>query len=183
MFLNFTNLRATIPFPHQNGVHPIGGVEFNESDFNRMLLQERKRQQRTHRPFMLMLVSLSDLPSGGNGSGPRSRVASALASTIRDVDLMGWYKTGSVLGIIFTEVNCSNGCVQSAPVLKRVHCNLSESLSPEELSKVGLSVQYFPNGETLTLQGTSALDRAVSLDEVPLRRATAEEGLFEITPA
>lgn len=139
MFFNFTHSREPIPFPRQPGTRDPAGVTFSEEEFHRILSRERKRLQRSQQPFILMLVSLSRLPAGGNGRSPRSRAISALASTIRDVDLMGWHQSGSVMGIIFTEVGNS----RPAPALKRIHSALAAELDAEELSKVRISVQYF----------------------------------------
>jgi len=122
-------------------------TQYEESIFRRALVHELKRTRVSERPFMLMLVSLSDT-SAGNGRTPLSRVLSSLAASIRDTDVLGWYKSGSVLGVIYTEIN-SSGSPAVSSIMERVHQCLASGLEPGELKKVNISVYLFPMKQEL----------------------------------
>ena len=64
---------------------------FPEDVFNTLLLLERKRSERSGYPFGLALLDVTPetLPS----------------ISVRATDLVGWYRTDSILGIIFTSLN------------------------------------------------------------------------------
>jgi len=125
---------------HQAG--DLTPVEYDENAFNRILSLERKRTERSKRPFMLLLLSLEGLSAAENGNSPRKKVLPCVTSSIRDVDVLGWYRAESVLGVIFTEIgNC--GSVVSC-ILERVSLSLADSLDPDEVKKIGTSVHFFP---------------------------------------
>ena len=73
----------------------------SENEFLRFLCLERKRSERSDKPFLIMLVEGGALfASDGRDSIP-ARLAEALLSSTRDTDLVGWYKTGSVMAVLF----------------------------------------------------------------------------------
>src|SRR6202030_2434084 len=72
--------------------------------FLRMITRERKRTERSRKPFLLMLLDLGHgIPSERNGQVLR-RLLSALSTSTRETDITGWYQKNSVIGIMFTEV-------------------------------------------------------------------------------
>ncbi len=110
-----------------------------EETFNRFLALERKRTERSKRPFVLMLLSIAD-----DGNGLIERALSCLASSKRDIDVLGWYKANQVVGIIFTEI--SNTKRESAvdTIVRRVKTNLSFGLTSEEMKTIRISIYFFP---------------------------------------
>ena len=69
-----------------------------EGLFDQLLALERKRTERTGDPFVLMILDIADL----NGSAPWERMAEicgAIRAETRDIDLLGWYKYSSAIGV------------------------------------------------------------------------------------
>jgi lipopolysaccharide/colanic/teichoic acid biosynthesis glycosyltransferase len=125
---------------HQAG--DLTPVEYDQNAFNRILALERKRTERSKRPFMLLLLSLEGLSAAENGNSPRKKVLPCVTSSIRDIDVLGWYREESVLGVIFTEIGNSGSVVNC--ILERVSLSLADSLDPDEVKKIGTSVHFFP---------------------------------------
>ena len=76
-----------------------------EDYFQEMVYLERRRSERTGRPFILMLVDI-----GGALSVTASQAAAAahkICTMTREVDIKGWYRHNHVLGVIFTETPAS----------------------------------------------------------------------------
>lgn len=74
-----------------------------EDYFHEMVYLERRRTERTGRPFVMMLVDFEGI-LGGPGSEETVRSVSAgLASITREVDIKGWYRHNHVLGVVFTD--------------------------------------------------------------------------------
>src|ERR1700740_2952743 len=74
--------------------------EFNplaESVFLPMLAQERKRSERSGKPFILLLLNGNDIYLGDKGNEVVSRIANATRSATRETDVLGWYEAGEVL--------------------------------------------------------------------------------------
>jgi lipopolysaccharide/colanic/teichoic acid biosynthesis glycosyltransferase len=111
----------------------------DEETFNRILALERKRTERSKRPFILMLLSVSE-----DGNGLIEQTLSCLADTKRDIDVLGWYKANHVIGIIFTEISDSKHEPVVDCIVRRVKTNLSFGLTSEEMKKIGISIYSFP---------------------------------------
>jgi hypothetical protein len=100
--------------PDEKRVHMRSSVRnydcaslYQEEFFNDFLRVERKKAERSRRPFLLMLIDLENLDPHEKGEVVK-QVTSALFSTSRETDVKGWYKRPSVIGIIFTERNPDN---------------------------------------------------------------------------
>ena len=78
-------------------------------EFRRMITLERKRSERSRKPFMLLLLDMGDhLPSEKNGR-ILGKILSALSASARDTDVTGWYSKDCVVGVMFTEIAIEEG--------------------------------------------------------------------------
>src|SRR5579859_6420540 len=70
-----------------------------EEAFHRMLTLERRRAQRSRRPFVLMLLDTHAVHK--DGAGPRflERFSSAVTNATRETDVVGWYQHGEILAV------------------------------------------------------------------------------------
>ncbi|MGA8620645.1 MAG: sugar transferase [Candidatus Sulfotelmatobacter sp.] len=119
-------------------------VVLNGESFQRMLALERKRSERSRKPFLLMLVDLGDrLPSPSNGKS-LDNIVSALSLTTRATDVIGWYKDNSVVGILFTEVVIEDRSSIMSTMMTRISNMLGRALSPDQLNQVSISLHLFP---------------------------------------
>jgi lipopolysaccharide/colanic/teichoic acid biosynthesis glycosyltransferase len=113
-----------------------------EDLFTSLLSRERKRAERSRRPFSLMLVEMSEAVQSRLG-GP-GQVATALASSTREIDILGWYTTGSVLGVILTEIGDADIKTVRDAILDRVRTALHSIFGPEWTTQVHISFHVFP---------------------------------------
>jgi lipopolysaccharide/colanic/teichoic acid biosynthesis glycosyltransferase len=124
-----------------------GGVDelVSELEFRRAIRREKGRTERSRSPFILMLVDagpwLADRPDLLTG------MAAAMAASTRDTDIVGWYATGSVLGVIFTEVTRTGVTQQAEVLLERTKLALTRNLSPQASEWIGLSIHICPEDE------------------------------------
>jgi lipopolysaccharide/colanic/teichoic acid biosynthesis glycosyltransferase len=154
--LRVVDSSSTREIPHECQVRvevDLPSLEYDEDSFNRILALERKRSERSRRPFMLMLLSLDRVPAGENESSPRRKVVSCLASSKRDIDVLGWYRSGSIVGIIFTEIGKSGDESVTGSITERIRSNLALNLDPDEISGIDVSIYLFP--EKLGSEGSS----------------------------
>lgn len=110
-----------------------------EQTFLHMLSIERRRSERSRKPFILMLLNLSKC----NGDAVAHAVTAVSGST-RDTDVMGWYKDGIIIGVIFTEI----GETAKETVLETVRGKVTKAirrrLSEGEFSEIELCFYLFP---------------------------------------
>ena len=144
------NILSESPKTESNGLPSGAGgrdAEFEilpQKLFLRRLFLERKRTERSRRRFILMLLKCGNLFKAGNHPGVASRIAHALSDSTRETDVTGWYRHGSMLGVIFTEIGEADGkCVASA-LLTKVTNALSGSLGIEQMREIILSFHVFP---------------------------------------
>lgn len=117
----------------------------SEEEFARMVLQERRRTDRSGKPFLLVLLDIErSLRNDARGT-LLSRICQSVVSSIRDTDGHGWHKHQSVLGVIFTELNV-NGPIPVADVIHRkIVSALASRLTPEELGQISFRLHLYPD--------------------------------------
>jgi lipopolysaccharide/colanic/teichoic acid biosynthesis glycosyltransferase len=149
----------TLPAPAESA--RVGGSTIlTEEYFHRMVCLERKRAERSGKPFLLMLLDTGKfLPNEKNGR-VLENMLSALALSTRDTDITGWYKGRSVIGVMFTEIAVDLKKSILATMLLRVSSALRDCLTLEQFSQISISFHLFPedwNDETPAHPRESAL--------------------------
>ena len=116
----------------------------DEESFHRTISLERKRTERSRKPFLLMLIRMGNaLASGLNGKTP-GKILEALALSTRETDVTGWYEKNSVVGVMFTEISIdSRGSILST-MMNRVSENLRSNLGLDQFNRIGISFHLFP---------------------------------------
>jgi lipopolysaccharide/colanic/teichoic acid biosynthesis glycosyltransferase len=132
-----------------NIVRPLAGEGdfYPEAGFDRMLYLERKRTERSRRPFLLMLLDVGELSSSPEDSKSVKEIKTALPSCIRETDIRGWYERGKIIGIIFTEINSVDEIVKEKIFLKIQDC-LCAAIGAGEVEKIKVSYHVFPEGNS-----------------------------------
>jgi lipopolysaccharide/colanic/teichoic acid biosynthesis glycosyltransferase len=132
-----------------NVVRPFAGKSdfYPEAGFDRMLYLERKRTERSRRPFLLMLLNVEELSPSPEDSHLVKEVQAALSSCIRETDIKGWHEQGKIIGIIFTEINSVDEIVKEKIFLKIQDC-LGAAIGGEEVEKIKVSYHVFPEGNS-----------------------------------
>ncbi len=120
-----------------------GGEIAGEAAFLGALGRERRRTERSGRPFMLALVS------GDGLRGKDSRVlvhaiASAICRCTRETDVLGWYEENVVFGVILTEI----GEVDDSKLgflVQKLAAAMQQGVPPDEFCRLRLEVRIFPH--------------------------------------
>ena len=117
---------------------------FGEEDFHHMISRERRRTERSHKPFLLMLLDMGEEPLAQNGESSLVKILAALSSATRETDGVGWYKKGLVVGVMFTEIDVVEKAHILNTVLARVSTALEDRLSFEQFNQLSISFHWFP---------------------------------------
>ena len=116
---------------------------YNEDYFNRMLSLERKRTQRSKKPFLLMLVDISRLINPHPNLVIIGRIGNVLEKGIRETDVRGWYRKGQVIGVIFTELESASEAIREKIFTKLLH-SLAQAIDHRDLARVQVTFHVFP---------------------------------------
>lgn len=141
-----SNLKLVKSHPGRADV--FDGIQglYNEDYFNRMLSLERKRTQRSKKPFLLMLLEISKLVNPHPNLVVIGRIGSVLEAGIRETDVRGWYRKGHVIGVIFTELESAGEAVREKIFAKLLH-SLAQAVDPRDLAKVDVTFHVFPEDQ------------------------------------
>src|SRR5271157_5572852 len=113
--------------------------------FARMLFVERKRTERSGRSFVLMLLESTRLLKPEGDHRALEEVLLALSRSTRDTDTKGWYKEGSTIGVIFTELGAdTDGRSVANALLTKVTNALTGTLTIGQINQIRLSFHVFP---------------------------------------
>jgi len=117
-----------------------------EEWFARALSLERKRTERSRKPFILVLMNLEGVETlNGSKDTYVHRVMKALASFTRETDITGWYHNGVVLGTIFTELGaCQLPSVALASIAAKLGSALEMHVGQEKSVRINVSYHVFP---------------------------------------
>jgi len=116
----------------------------SEEVFLEVLCLERKRAERSRRPFLLMLVEAEKLLQADQAELLAANLASTVSTVKRETDFKGWYKDGSVLGVIFTEIGEAERTTLQRAMLSRVMSALARDFKPSDMDQINLSFHFFP---------------------------------------
>lgn len=120
------------------------GAIFSEEAFHRVISLERRRTERSRKPFLLMLLDMGDhLPFEAVGKN-LSRLLTALSIHTRETDVAGWYKSNCVVGVMFTEIEFDDRGSIVSTMISRLSEILRKHLSLEQFSRVSVSFHVFP---------------------------------------
>ena len=159
------------------------GWFLGQQRFLRMLALERKRTERSQRRFVLMLVESASLFSGGDKVQIIEKVLRALAHSTRETDITGWYNTGSVIGVVFTEIGLAEGKSVADALLAKTLEALGRTLSIEQIHEIRLTFHFFPEDLEDDRSG-GMLDPALYPDLVrtpdPKRRARLLKRVMDV---
>ena len=116
----------------------------NEETFHRMISLERRRTERSRKPFLLMLLDMGDhLPSEATGK-VLSKILAGLSVSTRETDVAGWYKSDCVVGVMFTEIGIEDRKSIVATMVERLGAALRSDLHPEQFDQISVSFHMYP---------------------------------------
>lgn len=133
-----------------NLVFPAEGLSaadrslLGEESFHRMISIERKRTERSRKPFLLMLLDTGTYHSNGKTSRTMERIVAALLASSRETDVTGWYRKNAVVGVMFTELGIEDRSSIVSTMLTRVSESLREKLTLEQFNQISISFHLFP---------------------------------------
>ena len=140
--------------------------------FQARLALERRRAERSGRPFVLMLLKSNAIEANRGATALLERLAPLVSGVIRESDLIGWYQAEAVLAVIFTEVNIEENCSITQILHSKVLNALQAELEPAIASALVLTVHLFPES-----WGEGPSERVADTKLYPdLSRGVAKQG-------
>ncbi len=111
-----------------------------EEYFHEMLTFERRRSERSGRPFLVMTLDFTGIRKPRSRGESVREAVKALGVLTRETDIKGWYRTAAVLGVIFTEMNS----FETETLQEKIYQSLQDSLPAEQLAVIQIAFYRFP---------------------------------------
>jgi len=113
-----------------------------EDVFHSLLTLERKRAERSRKQFVLMLMDAH--LENGSAAGILKEAVEIVIASKRETDLIGWYRQGAILGVIFTEVNTGTDRPITEILRNKFETTLAERMGKSRAAKIAVSFHVFP---------------------------------------
>jgi lipopolysaccharide/colanic/teichoic acid biosynthesis glycosyltransferase len=145
-----------------------------EQAFVQVLRLERRRTERSGNPFILVLLNGWALKHQDSSMRVQS-ICEAIASTIRETDVLGWYAQDEVLAVLLTEVGRADEQVADY-IAEKISDALRTAIGADGCADLDLLIRIYPqpagteNEEGLIYRDLSAPDPGQRRDRF-LKRA------------
>ncbi len=116
----------------------------DEDSFQTMIAFERKRSERSRKPWLLILVEAGEGLPAGKQEKLLARIVAALCSLTRETDVTGWYEANAVVGVVFTDIGSDEENSVVPTILARVTDALHANLTLEQFSQISISMHAYP---------------------------------------
>ena len=136
----------------------------SEIPFLAAIRRERRRSERSGKPFLLMLANLHHISDQHNRNATVHRLVDAVCTSVRETDTTGWYQQDQILGVIFTEL----GDAEKSTVLCSLKQRATNAIRDNSLGLKTLAItftfHFFPedpkgNGHSVDLNLYPELSR------------------------
>lgn len=130
-----------------------------EDAFHQMIYLEKKRTERSGKPFLLLLINLKNIRFFPERSKVFMSLSRILSSGLRETDVRGWFEYDFILGVIFTEIGETDINRARNRIHQKLRDNLQQHLSPEQINMLDLSFEvYTGRGEEQVVECTLNLE-------------------------
>jgi lipopolysaccharide/colanic/teichoic acid biosynthesis glycosyltransferase len=116
-----------------------------EETFKRTIAIERKRTERSQKPFLLTLLEIANHQGSWENEKILERIVSSLLLTTRETDVVGWYKERTTVGVMFTDLAIADKNSILSAILGKVTTTLRDELTPDQFAQVSMSFHLFPD--------------------------------------
>src|ERR1700747_3365270 len=123
---------------------PQGHEVLTETTFHALLTHERRRAERSRKPFVLMLLEMHASQAKSVGASFSERVKSAIAGATRETDLIGWYEEGRILAVIFAELNVEENVPVAELLRSKIETVLANSVGAKAAARIVITTHIFP---------------------------------------
>ena len=114
-------------------------VVLDERIFHSMLTLERRRAERSRKPYVLMLID-ANLETGSSSESILKEATAVILAAKRETDMVGWYRVGAILGVIFTEVSLEGNIPVTQTLRTKIETALIKNMGVDRSSRIAISM-------------------------------------------
>ncbi len=123
---------------------------YREENFIELLSFERKRSERSGKPFVLMTLTIFGISDLQSRRDAMRGAVEALSVFNRETDIKGWYRRPSTLGVIFTETDDIDTETLRDKIYRRLHTLLTKA----QVAAIQISFLKYPDDGSSAIPGS-----------------------------
>ncbi len=124
-----------------------GPLFLGEEVFHQILYMEKRRAERSKKPFFLLLLNTKGLANVMSHAHFLMSLEPALAAATRETDIKGWYEEGFILGVLFTELGKHDLNAAKDRIFEKVHRELLKVVGEDRIHLLELSFVLYPEAQ------------------------------------
>ena len=128
---------------------------FNQEAFHRVIALERRRTERSRKPILLMLLDMGDHIASESVETNVIRLLAALLTSTRATDVVGWYTSNRIIGVMFTEICLEHRKTIVSTMISRLSEILRKNPDLEQFSRIAITFHVFPEDWSIDSGGPS----------------------------
>jgi hypothetical protein len=117
---------------------------YDKSQFHHLLHLEKKRTDRSQKPFILLLFDVSALIDEHFEEEILVNIKYALSSSLRESDLSGWFEYNKIIGVICADITVINAKTVER-IITKIHSRFCEKLNQDVVQKINLTFHTYPD--------------------------------------
>jgi len=117
---------------------------YDKSQFHHLLHLEKKRTDRSQKPFILLLFDISSLINDNFEEEILGNIQFALSSSLRESDLYGWFEYNKTIGVLCADITVINAKTVER-IIGKIHSRFCEKLNQEVVQKINLTFHTYPD--------------------------------------
>jgi len=115
-----------------------------EKTFLTILYTERKRTERSGKPFLFTIIDTHKIMSTAFYPEILHDIKSVLLKSKRETDICGWYEYESRIGMIFTDIDSIETQDARVAIASKIRRNLAENIPAEIMSELLVDFHFYP---------------------------------------
>jgi lipopolysaccharide/colanic/teichoic acid biosynthesis glycosyltransferase len=128
----------------RNGTNEVVARYLIDEDlFNEVLTRERRRSDRSNRPFVLLCLELQE-GLAADSACFLEEILDAVAATKRGTDIAGWLEEGALVGVILSDVDASNLSSSCNRIERRLRRELGNRIDANTLETLSIAFHPYP---------------------------------------
>ncbi|MHC1696752.1 MAG: sugar transferase [Geobacteraceae bacterium] len=137
---------------------------FGEKIFQNILHIERRRTERSGKPFLLTLINTCKIKPTDFYPAILGEIVSILLSSKRETDICGWYEHGRRIGMIFTDIDNIDTQEAREAISSKIRRKLAENIPPEIMDTLSVDFHYYPEKYDITTEKLALFEKTLYPD-------------------
>jgi lipopolysaccharide/colanic/teichoic acid biosynthesis glycosyltransferase len=130
----------------------------SEGYFRGAITLERKRTERSGLAIMLLLISVGESVRKTDPLETWKGLADALAAVSSEIDMLGWFEQGTVMGLLASDIPPSELAAVSKAVEEKFRKELTGRFEPEITDSVIIRLRVYPESLRSEEEASQSID-------------------------